>query len=121
MVLDSGTLIVWRGANTAPPGGMPDFNYTHVWTSYYAERTVGVTRFYSGQQYGDRPDILVRVPRNHGLNPSTDIVKLRPYSYQDNNEYAILQVQHIVDEDGLPATEISLQKTNIADSEFEEV
>lgn len=120
MTLDSGTLVVWRGANTAPPGGMPELDYTHVWTSYYAERTVGVTRFYSAQQYGERPDLLVRVPRNHGLRAGTDVVKLKPYSYQDNIEYNIIQIQHIIDEDGLPVTELSLQKTNIDDSEFEE-
>lgn len=119
MVLDSGTLTVWRGVNTTPPGGMPEMDYTHVWTSYYGEKTVGVTRFYSAQQYGARPDILVRVPRNHALNAATDVVRLHPFSYKDTNEYSILQIQHIVDEDGLPATELSLQKTDIDDEEFE--
>ena len=31
MVLDAGELTVWRGANVAPPGGMPVETYTKVW------------------------------------------------------------------------------------------
>lgn len=118
MVLDSGTLTVWRGVNVTPPGGMPEMDYTHIWTSYYAERTVGVTRWYSAQQYGDRPDLLVRVPRNYGLSVGSDVVRLSPFTHKDTSEYSIIQIQHIIDEDGLPATELSLQKTEVDDEEF---
>lgn len=87
--------------------------YAHVWVSYYAERTVGATRFYAAQQYGQRPDLLVRVPRTYLINAATDVVKLSPYSHKDENEYSILQIQHVFDDDGLPATDLSLQMVDI--------
>lgn len=119
MVFDAGTLAVLRGANTAPPGGMPEMGYTHVWASCYAEKTVGTTRFYAAKQYGQRPDALVRIPRVHHLNTAADIVKLHPYAYKDENEYSILQIQQVTDDDGLPATDLSLQRVDIAEIDAE--
>lgn len=118
MTLDSGTLSVWRGANSAPSGGMPVFDYEYLLTTYYAERTVGVTRYYSAQQYGERPDILVRIPRTYQIQVGNDVVRLNPYSHIDENEYSVLQVQQILDEDGLPVTELSLQITEVDDESF---
>lgn len=118
MVLDSGNLTVWRGANLAPSGGMPDFSYKLFWVTRYAEKTVGVSRFYSAKQYGERPDYLVRVPRNYDVKVGSDIVTLSPFSHKDENEYRILQIQHIVDEDGLPVMEMTLQLAEVNDEEF---
>ena len=51
MLLDSGTLIVWRGENVSPPGGKPQMAYTKVWGGCYGLRTVGITRWYTAQQH----------------------------------------------------------------------
>lgn len=118
MTLDSGTLSVWRGANLAPSGGMPDFSYEKIWETRYAERTVGVSRFYSAKQYGQSPDYLVRVPRNYSVKADSDIVKIFPFSHLDENEYRIIQVQHILDEDGIPVMELTLQIAEANNEEF---
>lgn len=109
-MLDSGELTVWRGDNISPPGGMPVFQYRQVWASYYENRTIGVSRYYTAQQYGDRADVMVRVHRTYTVNPATDKVILNPYDHEDGSAYRITQKQDVEDEDGLPATDLTLER-----------
>lgn len=115
---DSGTITVRRGVDVTPPGGMPEIDYQVVWSSYYSERTVGVTRWYNAQQYDSRADLLIRVPRIYSLNVESDVVRLSPYSHKDKSKYLIIQIQHVLDEDGLPASDLTLQKTEVEDGEI---
>ena len=112
MPLDSGTLTVWRGTNTAPAGGRPVMTYAQFWGSYYQDRTVGVQRWYTAQQHGDRPDMVVRVQRTWALSTATDRATLAPFGWQDGNPgaYKIVQVQQVTDEDGLPVTDLTLER-----------
>lgn len=110
MPLDSGVLTVWNGANAAPPGSMPVMKYKKVWSSYYQNRTVGITRHYTAQQYGDRVDALVRVHRIYEINPAEDKIILHPYDHLDGNAYRITQKQDVVDEDNLPASDLTLER-----------
>ena len=110
MPLDSGELTVWRGANTAPSGGMPVMVYTQIWGSYYQARTIGVNRYYTAQQHGDRADVMVRVHRTYDVNPATDKVILSPYDHKDGNAYRITQKQDVEDDNGLPATDLTLER-----------
>ena len=109
-MLDSGELTVWRGANTAPSGGMPVMAYTQIWGSYYQARTIGVNRYYTAQQHGDRADVMVRVHRTYDVNPATDKVILSPYDHKDGNAYRITQKQDVEDDNGLPATDLTLER-----------
>lgn len=111
MPLDSGTLTVWRGTNTAPAGRQPVMEYQQIWGSYYQDRTIGVQRYYTAQQHGDRPDFLVRVNRTWELSAATDRVLLSPFGWQDTKEaYRITQIQQVEDEDGLPVTDLTLER-----------
>ena len=110
MPLDSGELTVWRGVNTAPPGGMPDMDYQKVWASYYENRTIGVSRYYTAQQHGDRADVLVRVHRTYQVDPATDRIVLAPYDHPDGNAYRVTQKQDVLDDEGLPATDLTLER-----------
>ena len=85
-MLDSGVLTAWRGANKAPAGGMPVMEYEQVWGSYYENRTIGVTRYYTAQQHGDR------------------------------NAYRVTQKQDVIDDDGLPATDLTLERDDGLDA-----
>lgn len=109
-MLDSGELTVWRGENISPPGGMPVLQYRQVWASYYENRTIGVSRYYTAQQYGDRADVMVRVHRTYTVNPATDKVILNPYDHEDGSAYRITQKQDVEDENGLPATDLTLER-----------
>lgn len=116
MVLDSGMLTVWRGENASPPGGMPKPSYTRIWASYYGEKTVGVTRWYTAQQHGDHPDLLVEVQRTWELRVGTDRVVLFPAAYEDRGSYKITQVQQVTDENGLPMTDLTLERDDGIDA-----
>ena len=116
MVLDSGELTVWRGANVSPPGGMPVETYTQVWAGCYGLRTVGINRWYAGQQHGDRSDLLVRIQRTYTINPAEDKVVLSPYDHEDKGVYRITQKQDVLDEDDLPATELTLERSDGIDA-----
>lgn len=113
MVLDAGTLTVWRGVNETPPGGMPALTFEKVWGSYYGNKTVGVTRFYTAMQAGDNVDVLVQVQRTYDLKAAEDLVLLSPYTHKEEKAYRIAQIQQVVDEDQNPRTELSLERTEI--------
>ena len=112
---DSGTLILQRGANTAPPGEAPVMELSTVWGSDYEARTVGITRHYTAMEHANQADALVRVPRFYAISPATDRVLLTPVDHEDNSIYKILQVQHVLDDDGLYATDITLERTGELD------
>lgn len=116
MPLDSGELTVWRGANAAPSGGMPVMTYQQVWESYYENRTIGMTRYYTAQQHGDRADVMVRVHRTYVISPAEDKVILKPYDHQDGNAYRVTQKQDVTDDNGLPATDLTLERDDGIDA-----
>lgn len=115
-MLDSGELIVWRGVNTAPPGGMPVISYSEVWGSCYENRTVGITRWYTAQQYGDRADAVVRVHRTYGIRPAEDRIIINPYDHEDGNAYRVTQKQDVLDDNGLPVTDLTLERVEGIDA-----
>lgn len=117
MPLDSGTLTVWRGENISPAGGMPKMRYKQIWGSYYADQTIGVTRWYAAQQHGDHPDYMVMVNRVYTLSTATDRVILRPFGWQDSGgAYRITQIQHIIDDENLPMTYLTLERDDGIDA-----
>lgn len=113
MILDSGTLTVWRGVNETPPGGMPALSFDKVWSSYYGDKTVGVTRFYTAKQAGDNVDMVVQVQRTYELKAAEDLVVLSPYTHKEEKAYRIAQIQQVLDEDQNPRTELSLERTDV--------
>lgn len=118
MKLDSGILSVYRGENKAEPGSKPKMVYTLIWKSYFGFKTVGVSRFYSAKRAGDRADYLVETPRIYAVSAATDKVILTPFSFNDKKAvYSISQIQHIEDEEGLPATNFTLERMDELDAE----
>lgn len=116
MPLDSGELTVWRGENVSPPGGRPEMRYRQVWGCCFQDRTVGVTRYYTAQQHGNRVDALVRIPRTYEISPAEDRVTLAPYDRRDSSAYRITQKQDVLDDDGLPATDLTLERDDGIDA-----
>lgn len=110
MPLDSGELTVWRGTNTAPSGSMPVMTYAQIWGSYYQNRTIGITRHYTAQQHGDRADVVARVQRTYEIRPVEDRVILNPYDHEDGNAYRVTQKQDVLDNNGLPVTDLTLER-----------
>ncbi len=115
---DAGIATIYAKRETAEAGLMP----APVWdtvkaTSYYASRTVGMARYWTAQGHNDQVDLLIRIDRNAAIS-TRDRVILSPFTIETpGGWYKILQVQHITDEDGLLATELSLERLDDLDPE----
>lgn len=111
VLLDAGIARIYRGTNAAAPGSMPQMQYTTPYfASYYGSKTVGITRFWTAAAHDDRADLLIEVQRNSGIS-TADRCQLQPsFDLESAGYYKILQVQHLLDEDGLPVTDLTLQR-----------
>lgn len=109
MRLDDGIARVLRMADEPSSGSLPILDYTEVFASYYANRTVGFARFFTAQANNQQIDVMIRIQR-FGVSIS-DIIVLEPtYDTDLADRYKVLQVQQIVDEDGLFMTDLSLER-----------
>lgn len=100
----------------SPAGTMPVLKYKQIWGSYYEDRTIGIQRYYTAMQHDNRVDAMVRVQRTYELAPADDRVILSPYSHQDGNAYRIIQLQQVLDDDGLPVTDLTLERDDGIDA-----
>lgn len=117
MPLDTGVLTIWRGENISPSGNKPQMQYTKVSEEYYEQKTVGITRWYTAQQHGDRPDIVVQIHRRYDISTAYDRVTLSPYAYNDSGSYKINQIQQIIDPENLPMTMLTLERDDGIDAD----
>ncbi len=105
MLLDAGIATIWRGRNAAPAGSLPKMVFdTQYYRSYYGDKTVGITRFWTAKSYNDRADLLVEIQRNAGIS-TADRCQLEP----------AFDVQHLLDEDGQPVTDLTLERVSAID------
>ena len=95
---------------------MPVLKYAQIWGSYYADRTIGIQRYYTAMQHDNRVDAMVRVQRTYELKPADDRIILSPYSHVDGNAYRIIQLQQVLDDDGLPVTDLTLERDDAIDA-----
>lgn len=95
---------------------MPVLKYTQIWGSYYEDRTVGIQRYYTAMQHDSRVDAMVRVNRTYEVQPAGDRVVLSPFSHEDGSAYRIIQIQQVLDDDGLPATDLTLERDDRIDA-----
>lgn len=116
MLLDAGVAVIWRGRNTAPAGELPQMAFDDLYfQSYYGEKTVGIARFWTAASHNDRADLLIEIQRNAGIS-TADRCQLKPaFDSAAAGYYKILQVQHLLDEDGQPVTDLTLERVNAID------
>jgi hypothetical protein len=89
--LNDGFLKICEVTDTALPGEMPAEGLKELWTHAFAERTVGMRRYYEALRTPARIDMMVRCHLNRGC--TTHHVIVMP----DGEQYAIKQVQRILD------------------------
>lgn len=116
MLLDSGIATIWRAKTTSMPGNMPKEDFSEEYfKSYYGNKTVGITRFWTAKAHDDTADFLIEIQRNAGIS-TADRCQLTPYlDAEMGGYYKILQVQHVTDENGLPMTDLTLERIYVID------
>lgn len=116
MLLDSGIATIWMPENTSDPGEMPTEIYSNqFFQSYYGDKTVGVQRFWTAKAHDDRADFLIEIQRNAGISTAFRC-ELVPYlDIEMAGYYKIIQVQHVLDENGEPRTDLTLERIDAID------
>lgn len=109
MLLDSGYLIIKRPVANTNKGGLPKESYAEVFRSNFAEKTVGINRYFTAKANDFSVDLFVEIQRYRAR--TTDLVEVVSMVEPDlNGLYNVIQVQQIDNEDGLPVTDLSLQR-----------
>lgn len=110
MILDAGIAVIVRREDGEKRGDRPSAHTVEVYRSPYAERTVGMSRFYTAKQANDRIDMLVRIIRPDDPRTEIHADDMCVLSH-DGMTYRITQAQHIRDEDaGQECIDLSLER-----------
>ncbi len=109
MLLNDGIVTLHRQEVVSQPGEMPRYEWSPVWKSYFGIKTVGVTRYYAAMGNNDQVDLLIEVQRNTEISTAADRAEI------DGIYYRIVQAQHVLDDDGLPMTDLSLERIGALD------
>lgn len=115
MVLDSGSVTICRGVNSASAGSMPSMVMEDIYTSYYGEKRVGFARYFTAKEHGSRADMLIEIQRNGDIRTSDEAVLTSFYDNGTSGTYRIVQVQHVVDGDGQQMTDLTLERIDNLD------
>ena len=59
---------------------------------------------------------MARVQRTYELRPASDRIVLSPFSHEDGRVYRIIQLQQVLDDDGLPVTDLTLERDDGIDA-----
>lgn len=113
MIRDKGIVILLREPDITNNGNFPDGKPTEYHKAWYAERTVGMSRYYAAQQANTQIDRLIRIglPRGGIVVRADDIAILG-----DGYRYRIAQAAYIFDEDaGEEVVDLSLERIGYRD------
>lgn len=104
---DAGLVTVCTLQNSAEAGLMPQETLTPVFADYFGERTVGYSRYYQALGVNEQVDMLIRIGRATGARIGMYAV----LSMSENDgQYRITNVQHLLDDDGLKCTDLTLTR-----------
>ncbi len=111
-MMDDGIIKICDLTNLAPDGDMPINQLTVLDSMYFESRTVGYNRQYAAKGVNEQVDMLVRVWRNNTVHIGMYAV-LTNYEGQvdeSGDQYRIDNVQHLLDDDGLKVTDLTLSR-----------
>ena len=103
MLFDSGIIKFYDLSEIQERGKMPKQSLSFVTSAYYGERTIGYNRYYARLGANQQIDMLVRIWENRRI-------KIGMVAIIQNEQYRISNIQHIIADDGLRATDISLER-----------
>lgn len=109
---DAGLVTICTLDDMAEPGNMPDEKLNPLSQHYFEERSVGYNRQYAAMGVNERVDMLIRIWREPTVRIGMYAL-LTDYEGQVNengDQYRIDNVQHLLDDDGLKVTDLSLYR-----------
>ena len=95
-------LVLYSLQNTAAKGLMPKEQLVKTGEEYYGSRVIGYNRQYAALGADQRIDELVRIWRNNQVRANHYAV------LEDGLQYRINFVQHLLDDDCLEVTDLTL-------------
>ena len=102
MILDSGILTICKVTTEGENGTMPKEHLQQLHSCFYGERTVGFGRYYAAKGADEQIDLLVRIWEDRSERAGM-------YAVLENGEQNRVDlVQHLLDEDGLRVTDLTL-------------
>lgn len=104
---DAGILTVCGLINRAEAGAMPDMALAKVTAHYYEDRAVGYNRFYAAQGVNEQIDLVSRIWRDTSVRIGMYAVLSQS---ENDGQYRITNVQHLLDDDGLKVTDLTLSR-----------
>lgn len=117
MLLDGGIATIWRYQNTAENGEQPAPSWKNqIFASYYGDKTVGLQRYWTAQAHDDRADLLIEIQRCSAISTADRCVLQPVLDEAAAGPYKILQVQHLLNADGQPVTDLTLERIESLES-----
>lgn len=95
-------LTLYTLTNVAEKGLKPSYKLSWLSTEFYGDRVIGYNRQYAALGADQRIDELVRIWRNNQVRANHYAV------LEDGLQYRINFVQHLLDDDGLEVTDLTL-------------
>ncbi len=106
MTFDDGVLEIYQTINASEKGDKPNISLRKKDAFYFGYDTVGITRYYTAMQAGQKISAVVNIPDWPDIS-SLDICVL-----EDEEQYRIVMKQKTKDENGLKITKLSLERLN---------
>lgn len=103
-ILDDGIIKICTLTNDAESGQMPRERLVPKSEHYYGERTVGYGRQYAAKGVNEQVDMLVRIWQDRSVRIGMYVVT------EGEGQFRIDNVQHLLDDDGLRVTDLSLSR-----------
>lgn len=103
MTFDSGILWLCSVENTAELGAMPAMKAVKKSQHFFGDRTVGFSRQYAARGVNEQIDRLARIWLERSAQ--TGMIALI-----DDEQYRVDNVQHLLDDDGLQVTDLTLRR-----------
>lgn len=103
MLLNDGIVTLCKLTDVSEEGAMPSLKLVPQNRAYYGLKTAGVTRVYLAKEMGNRLDMLIEIPRQ-------EITAADYYCMINGEQFRILQVQPVLNEDGLKMADLALQR-----------
>ena len=110
---DDGIIAIKAEVSVEEPGDMPKVELVELSRHMFQERTIGITRQYAAKSVNEQVDRLVRIweDRSIHIGMKAKIANALPFGVEEIPEqYRIDNVQHLLNDDGLKVTDLTLRR-----------